>query len=173
MAVEPADGELAVIRLSPPMLPPPMVNVPPATHRDPPADPQNPVLKPSDFRGSWRKVDGLGRNGTVLASSSVGPVKGSASIVLPRGRWRMLVDLLPTYADRDGEPLRLSLRANGREFPLSAARQTGDKAWSQGVLDNRLTLPVDAVFPEGRLSVDAETSSGGILLEAIRFVPAG
>jgi hypothetical protein len=173
MAVEPADGELAVIRLSPPMLPPPMVNVPPATHRDPPVEPRDPVLQPGDFRGSWRVVDALGRNGTVLASSSARPVKGTASIILPPGRWRMLVDLLPTYPDRDGEPLRLTVRANGREFPLSAARHTGDKAWSQGVLDNRLPVPVDTIFSGGPVNVEAEAAGGGILVEAIRFVPAG
>jgi hypothetical protein len=175
MSVEPADGQFAVIRLSPPVLPAltskttatPVAAAPLAQA---PAKPAYPLIKPADFRGGWQVIDSLGRNGTVLASRSTHPVSGSASIVLPPGRWRMVVDLLPTYADKDGEPLRLTVKANGRAFPLSVPRHTDDKAWAQGVLDNRISAPVDAVFSGGPLSVEALASSGGILLEGVRFV---
>jgi hypothetical protein len=138
-----------------------------------PANPTDPLIKPADFRGSWQVIDSLGRNGSVLGSSSARPVTGSASIMLPAGRWRMVVDLIPTYPDKDGDPLRLIVRVNGRDFPIAVPRHTDDKAWAQAVLDNRISVPVDAIFPGGPLNVEAQASSGGVLIEGIHFVPDG
>jgi hypothetical protein len=178
MSVEPADGQFAVIRLSPPVLPAlsaatTATPVAARPHLGAPANPTDPLIKPADFRGSWQVIDSLGRNGSVLGSSSARPVTGSASIMLPAGRWRMVVDLIPTYPDKDGDPLRLIVRVNGRDFPIAVPRHTDDKAWAQAVLDNRISVPVDAIFPGGPLNVEAQASSGGVLIEGIHFVPDG
>ena len=174
MSVEPADGQFAVIRLSPPVLPAlsasttaTPVAAPPQPQ--PPAKPADPLIRPTDFRGSWQVIDSLGSNGSVLASSSIRSVIGSASITLPPGRWRMVVDLIPTYPDRDGDPLRLTVHINGRDFALAVPRHTDDKAWAQAVLDNRISVPVDAIFAGGPLNIGAQASSGGVLIEGIRF----
>ena len=101
-----------------------------------------------------------------------GPVRGTVVRELPEGRWQVIVDLIPTYADADGAPLQLILRIDGRDWPLSIPRETGNAAWAQAVLDNRISVDVPTVIESGRHRFELLAESGGVLIEAVRFVPA-
>jgi hypothetical protein len=171
IAVEPADGQWKSYRLTPPVLPasaatPPVtpVLVEPVTEREVRLDLRKVV-------GSWRVVPGLGRGRLVLGSRVDRAVAGENVLALPLGNWRAMVDLIPTYADGDGEPLRLTLRIDGKAYPLSIARNTGDAAWVQAVLDNRISIEVPTVVAGGHHRIELLTESGGVLIEAVRFVP--
>lgn len=173
MAVEPADGQWRSYRLTPPILPP-IDAVAPVAAPKPVAKEtaRETVVAPRDFVAGtgWRRVDGLGRQGALLATTGKGG-SATASISLPAGRWRMVVDLLPTYADRDGDPLRLTLHVDGREQMLEAAREIGSRDWAMGVLDNRLSLVIAGEWTGGPHVLTVEASDSGVMIEAIRFLP--
>lgn len=175
IAVEPADGQWKSYRLTPPVLPPTLRSITaPAKITAPPAPRDNSAGPSIDLRkitGSWRLVTGLGRNGLSLASRVGRAVSGTATLDLPAGSWRAIVDLIPTYADGDGAPLRLTLRIAGKAYPLSIARETGNAAWAQAVLDNRISVEVPAVLAGGNHRIELLAESGGVLVEAVRFVP--
>lgn len=172
MAVEPADGQWRSYRLTPPILPAPDALSAPASvptivplHIDP-------VLKPRQFtvNKGWRLGDGLGRHGAVLAATGAGGSVG-ATVTLPAGEWRAFVDILPTYADRDGDPLRLTVAIDGVAYRLATPRQTGDRDWAQAVLDSRIALAVPVDLPAGAHRVTLQSADPGVMIEAIRFEP--
>lgn len=173
MAVEPADGQWRSYRLTPPLLPAPDVPTLAATPHTIAPPPPAPLLTPRDFTPAkgWRQGDGLGRHGTVLAPTGQ-PGPTSATITLPAGQWRATVDILPTYADRDGDPLRLTLIIDGIDYPLTAPRHTGDRDWALAVLDNRIALPLPAPLTTGTHRLTLRAADPGVLVEAIRFTPA-
>jgi hypothetical protein len=171
IAVEPADGQWKSYRLTPPLLPAPAPAGPAPALLVEPVAPREVALDLGKVEGNWRRVAGLGRNGLVLGSRIDRAVTGAATLALPAGRWRAVVDLIPTYADADGAPLRLELRIDGEAHPLSVARETGDPAWAQAVLDNRISVELPADIPGGERRIALRAETGGILIEAIRFLP--
>lgn len=171
IAVEPADGQWKSYRLIPPMLPAPAATPPVTPVLVEPVTEREVRLDLRRVAGSWRVVPGLGRSGLVLGSRVDRAVAGAMALTLPAGNWRAVVDLLPTYADGDGEPLRLTLRIDGKTYPLSVARNTGDAAWAQAVLDNRISVEVPAVAAGGSHRIELLAESGGVLMETVRFVP--
>ncbi|ATY32408.1 glycosyl hydrolase 115 family protein [Sphingomonas psychrotolerans] len=171
IAVEPADGQWKSYRLTPPILPAPGATVPAVPVLVEPVSGRKIMLDLRKVAGSWRQVSGLGRNGLVLGSRVGRAVTGAAPVDLPAGQWRAEIDLIPAYADADSEPLRLTLRVDGKAWPLAVARNTGDAAWALAVLDNRISLAVPGTIAAGRHRVELLAASGGILIEAVRFVP--
>lgn len=168
MAVEPADGQWKSYRALPPVLP--AIPAGEAAHAPLPRAEGGEtaiVIEAERATGNWRRVDGIGRNGALIASSSTARVEGELAFTLPPGRWRLAAELLPSFPDAEGAPLALDLTLDGRTHPLRAERVTGDAAWSQAVLDNRIALSVAEI--EGgahRLTLSAQ--GGGVLLD--RFV---
>ena len=171
IAVEPADGQWKSFRLTPPVLPAPG-GAPAVPALVEPVAKLDVGLDLESAAGNWRPVPDLGRGGFVLGSRMDGPVRGTVVRELPEGRWQVIVDLIPTYADADGAPLQLILRIDGRDWPLSIPRETGNAAWAQAVLDNRISVDVPAVIESGRHRFELLAESGGVLIEAVRFVPA-
>ncbi|AQR76004.1 hypothetical protein BXU08_17940 [Sphingomonas sp. LM7] len=171
IAVEPADGQWKSYRLTPPVLPAPSSAGPPPAVLAEPAASRDITLDLRRFTGSWRSVAGLGRNGPVLGSRTDRAVAGTAALSLPTGRWRAIVDLIPTYADGDGAPLQLVLRIDGKVYPLNITRETGNPAWAQAVLDNRISVELPEAVTAGTHRIELGAETGGILVEAIRFVP--
>jgi hypothetical protein len=92
--------------------------------------------------------------------------------MLPPGRWKVTLDVLPTYADSDGEPLRLVVIADGRTFPVTIMRETGNSNWAEAVLDNRISTDLPLFLCGGRHRIGLAAEQGGILVEALRFIPA-
>lgn len=173
MSVEPADGQWKSFRALPPVLPGEGAAPPPGE----PLKKQllgapRPRADLKSATGNWRIVEGLGRDGHLLASRADPATRGSVAVDVPPGKWQLNVDLLPTYADRDGDPLRLTVRVDGKPFPVSVVRETGDKDWSNAVLDNRITATLPTSFAAGRHIIGIEAEGGGILIEALRFTPA-
>lgn len=171
MAVEPADGQWKSYRLTPPVLPAPAATPAVTPVLIEPVAKLDIELDLRTATGNWRPVPGLGRGGLSLASRVDRPVRGVVKRNLPTGNWRAVVDLIPTYADSDGEPLRLTLRLDGKAYPLSVARETGNADWAQAVLDNRISVEVPAVAAGGNHRIELLAESGGVLVEAVRFVP--
>jgi hypothetical protein len=120
----------------------------------------------------WRRAEGLGRHGALLAATGVGG-EAAAVVALPEGRWRAVVDLLPTYADRDGDPLALTARIDGQVQALAVKRETGSRDWAMGVLDNRLTVALPGEIAGGRHRIGLAARDRGVMIEAVRFVPVG
>lgn len=172
IAVEPADGQWKSYRLTPPVLPAPAAVPASDAVLVEPVTPRVVRLDLAKVTGGWRMVSGLGRGGLVLGSRVDSAVAGTATLALPAGSWRAIVDLIPTYADGDGEPIRLTLRIDGKAYPLSVARETGNAAWAQAVLDNRISVEVPGALAAGSHRVELLAESGGVLIEAMRFVPA-
>jgi len=171
IAVEPADGQWKSYRLTPPILPAPAPSPVPLLV-EPVTSPEI-ALDLGKVIGNWRRVAGLGRDGLSLGSRVAGAVIGHATLALPAGRWRAIVDLLPTYADADGAPLRLTLRIDGKAWPLEVPRETGNPAWAQAVLDNRIAVEVPGSIDAGNHQIVLSADTGGVLVEAIRFEPRG
>lgn len=173
MAVEPADGQWRSYRLAPPVLPAPDAVAPPAmtsatkTGTMTETATETVILAPKDMAG-WRLADGLGRHGEIL-SPIPGGGEATGAIVLPAGLWRVMLDLLPTYADKDGDPLRVTLTLDGRSHALTAARNTGSRDWAMAVLENRLTLTLPDLVDGGRHRLALRASDSGVAIEAIRF----
>ncbi|MBD8676994.1 glycosyl hydrolase 115 family protein [Sphingomonas sp. CFBP 13720] len=166
MAVEPADGQWRSYRTVPPVVPAvagPVADVPAPA---PPAS-TDIVVEAEAMRGTWRRVDGIGRNGTVVASRIGKPVSGAVAMSLPPGAWRLFVEMLPTYPDADGAPLALELTLDGQPHALSAPRVTGDAAWAQGVLDNRITIEVPGVMAGGTHRIGLSARGGGVVIDRI------
>ncbi|MEP7008655.1 MAG: glycosyl hydrolase 115 family protein [Sphingomonas bacterium] len=171
IAVEPADGQWKSYRLTSPILPAPAVDLPRTPAPIAPVEPREVHLDLRMAAGNWREVPGLGRQGLTLGSRTDRAVRGETVLNLPPGSWRGLVDLIPSYADRDGNPLRLELRIDGRPYHLTVPRNTGDSAWARAVLDNRISVELADAIPGGHHRIALLAENGGVLIEAIRFVP--
>jgi hypothetical protein len=171
IAVEPADGQWKSYRLTSPTLPAPAATPPRTSVPIPPVEPRDVSLDLRRVAGNWREVPRLGRHGLTLGSRADRAVIGKAMLHLPPGSWQVLVDLIPSYADRDGDPLRLEVRIDGRPYRLAVPRNTGDSAWAQAVLDNRISVDLADAIPGGRHRIALLAENGGILIEAIRFLP--
>ncbi len=173
MTVEPADGQWRSYRLTPPILPQSDAVAPMAARTPPPKDTGSwTVVSPFDFVAGpgWRVVEGLGRQGCLLAAAGAGGT-ATAAITLPAGRWRMMIDLLPAYADQDGDPLRMTMAVDGRVHRLAARRETGKRDWAMAVLDNRLSLTLPGEMGGGRHELAVKAQDSGVMIEAIRFLP--
>jgi hypothetical protein len=51
------------------------------------------------------------------------------------------------------------------------ARETGNPAWALAVLDNRISVTLPEAIAAGSHHIELTTEAGGILIEAVRFVP--
>ena len=175
MAMEPADGQWRSYRMAAPLLPSADAPLPGprsgATSPAPAPTVAPMIVAPDRFAVSagWRKVDGLGRQDGVLASDGSGAAR--VRINLPQGSWRMVVDILPTYADADGGPLRLVVAVDGRRQRIDIPRTTGDRDWADAVLDNRITMPVPTRLDGGAHRIALEGAGEPLLVEAVRFLP--
>jgi hypothetical protein len=172
MAVEPADGQWRSYRLTPPILPQSDIVMPVTTSLPTPIETATEtIVAPDHFvaGAGWRLVEGLGRQGFVLAATRAGG-EAKAAVTLPAGRWQMVVDLLPTYADRDGDPLRLTLGIDGRKQAVEAVRETGNRDWAMAVLDNRLSVTLPGELASGPHGLSIEARDGGLSIEAVRFI---
>ena len=171
MAVEPADGQWRRYRASPPILPAA------ALHRSARGAPQSPshvnevtIEAEAAAPGGWRRIDGLGRNGVAIAAAR--PVRLTYTVTLPPGRWRAIAEVLPTYP-ADGRPLALSVTVDhAAAVKASVSRRTGDRAWAQAVLDNRIDLPLATIVAGGRHRLALHLADPAIILDRIRFEPA-
>ncbi|KQN06828.1 glycosyl hydrolase 115 family protein [Sphingomonas sp. Leaf25] len=164
MAVEPADGQWRSYRTMPPVVPAlggPLVPAPAV------AASGDVVIDLSEMRGAWRRVAGLGRGGTVFASTPGKRVTGTVPVDLPAGEWMLSVELLPTYPDADGAPLEVEVRIDGRDERLVVERATGDAAWAQAVLDNRIVVAVPGSVGGGRHSLTLAATGGGVLVDRV------
>jgi hypothetical protein len=173
MAVEPADGQWRSYRLTPPILPPVDAVAPAPGHERMANETASwTVVAPRDFavEAGWRLVDGLGRQGDMLAATGIGG-RAKAAVTLPAGRWQMVVDLLPAYADHDGDPLELTVRVDGVDHALAVTRETGSRDWAMGVLDNRLSLTLAGELAGGGHDLAVSASDSGVMIEAVRFMP--
>ncbi|MDG5489756.1 glycosyl hydrolase 115 family protein [Sphingomonas sp. BGYR3] len=171
MAPEPADGQWRSYRTLPVAVP--VAVGTPALPRHWPTEgkPASVVVEAEAARGNWRIIDGLGTNGTVIGSRIGQTVRGTLAASLPPGRWRMAVDLLPTYADRDGRPLELTIEMGGRSFRVGAKRETGNDDWKQAVLDNRLTLTLPEPVDGGDRRIVLGATGGGVIVDRLVFSP--
>ncbi|WP_292636591.1 glycosyl hydrolase 115 family protein [Novosphingobium sp.] len=175
MAVEPADGQWRSFRQSLPVVPA-AASIPDGDDAGRPAPSPAaplPLLRPDAFTRAkgWRLIDGLGRNGALLAAGSPS-APARASVTLPAGNWRAVIDLLPAYPSDNGDVLRLTVRIDGAAQTLEIPRRTGDRDWAMAVLDNRIAMPLAPTLGAGRHEVSLEAGDPAVKIEAIRFLPA-
>lgn len=171
MAVEPADGQWRSYRAIPVTLPA-MVGTPTLPSEWPDAGKGSVVVIEAErATGNWRRIDGLGRNSAAIGSRVDTPVSGTIRATLPPGKWRASVEILPTYADRDGEPLRLDVTIDGKRHRLTAPRNTGDDDWKQAVLDNRIILPLAGPIEGGSRAITLSAEGGGMIVDRLMLTP--
>ncbi|WP_313434630.1 glycosyl hydrolase 115 family protein [Novosphingobium sp.] len=178
MAVEPADGQWRSFRQALPVMPA-LASIPDLPAIGPAPSPTNapaatlPLLRPDRFaRGKgWRLIDGMGRHGALLGAGATA-ARARASIVLPAGQWRAVVDLLPSYPADNGESLRLTVMIDGKRHALEVPRRTGDRAWALAVLDNRISHALPTLLDAGSHEISLESGDPAVMIEAIRFLPA-
>jgi hypothetical protein len=177
MAVEPADGQWKGFRLTPPVLPAPSPIEPIAPAATPAKRSANTVTleaEDADPAASrdWKTIDGLGRNGKAAAGTA-SDARLSYRLTLPPGTWRAAIELLPTYATRDGEPLRLTLAIDdGAAQPIAVERHTGDHAWALAVLDNRIAAPVAGAIPGGARRLTLTLPDQAVVVDRFVFTRA-
>lgn len=171
MAVEPADGQWRSYRAIPVALPT-YVGSPTFPSEWPDAGKGDAVtIEAEEANGNWRRIDGLGRSGSAIGSRINAPVSGTIRATLPPGKWRAAIEILPTYADRDGEPLRLDVTIGGKRHRLAAPRNTGDDDWKQAVLDNRIVLPLPEAIEGGASTITLATEGGGMIVDRLVLTP--
>lgn len=170
IAPEPADGQWRSYRTVPVALPPRYGPTGPMPL--PAAPPPMIVLEAETATGDWRRIEGLGRNGGAIGSRVDRPVSGVAALTLPPGNWSLSIELLPTYPDRDAAPIALDVIVNGRTLPVSVPRVTGDPAWAQAVLDNRITVELPGMLTAGAHRIGLRAKGGGVLVDRLIARPA-
>ncbi|MGN6270742.1 MAG: glycosyl hydrolase 115 family protein [Sphingomonas sp.] len=174
MAVEPADGQWKSFRISPPVLPAASPIAPVAPPPDAPSPSANTVTLEAEAADpaasrDWKAIDGLGRNGT--AAAGTGPdARLAYRLTLPPGIWRAAIELLPTYATKDGEPLRLALSIDGGPAtPIAVERHAGDHAWALAVLDNRIAVPVPGSIAGGEHRITLTLPDTAVVVDRLVF----
>jgi hypothetical protein len=172
LAEEPADNQWRSMRISP--IPIPAASLataslasaaplPPA-----PADSYPPIVVEAETAdkaaSGWRFVAGLGRGEGTMVADRPGAALTYA-IDLPDARMLDL-GLLPRFPD-GGDAIVLEVAIDGMPGRRIAwPRATGSPAWSQGVLDNLLTMPAGRL-EAGRHRVAITARSTGVALDRL------
>ncbi|MGK6319432.1 glycosyl hydrolase 115 family protein [Sphingomonas sp. DT-204] len=173
IAVEPADGQWRRFRITPPVLPAPAAlpaDVEPPHRLAPPSRLAIEADAAEGTPAGWRVVDGLGRDGAAV--TAVRPTRLAYTVTLPPGRWRAVVEVLPTYPNGEKEPFGLALSVDaGQPVRLAAERRTGDAAWARAVLDNRIDLVLPEPLSGGDHRLSVALDGPGVILDRIRFDP--
>lgn len=174
MAEEPADNLWPRFRLSPLSLPAPGLNgaaLPMPAPASMPPDPCSVAAGqlPAGARG-WRAYQGLGRGGRTLVATTAG-AKLDLHITVPSG-CRLALGLLPTFPT---EGTAFTVRASVNDGPVSEAqipREVETAPWAQGVLDNRLVVPLGVPIPPGSHRLTLSTEQPGLALDEVVLLPA-
>lgn len=162
MAEEPADGQWRSYRLTPPILPAPGLSLPahspppPRPRQKPVADTGTIIIQAEDFTTSraasdaaWTLVPGLGRGkGAMAITPTLDKARAADAadsprliyeIDLPPGEWDLSVDFIPTFPLDPDNGLRLGVALDGKAMQvIDIPRQTGDRAWADGVMAGRI-----------------------------------
>jgi hypothetical protein len=91
------------------------------------------------------------------------------AVTLPPGEWRLVLDLLPAYPDADTGALHLTVDRDGTPATLAVPRETGNPAWAEAVLANRIALPVAGTLAGGPHRITVSAGDGGVILDRLRF----
>lgn len=174
IAEEPADNQWKSFRISPPALPAPGLQL---TSQSLPAAPAKPeectriARRLPSPAPSWQLQPGLGRSRHTLVATRTGATLQLEADVAPG--CSLALALVPTFPTGDGRGFTLTVAAKGRApVRISIPRKAGDRAWTQGVLDNRLIVPLG--LPEagrGRFTITADQP--GLALDEVLALPSG
>lgn len=183
MSVEPADSSWTSFRQRPFVAPAPGATSP----RLPPSPPEDEdlvLVEAETGRGEgWRRIEGLGRGGAAMTSGEAtapslnldqaGPAL-SYTVALPPGAWSLELDLTPSFPLNGQSALRLAASVDdAAPVEVAVPRKVGDKAWAEGVLDNRLRVASGlTVCGGGTRTVRVARLDPGVLLDALAFRPA-
>jgi hypothetical protein len=120
----------------------------------------------------WRLVEGLGRGAGAMLARADG-ARLTHRITVPPGESRRLeLSLIPLYPAGGDGALHLEVSIDGaRSKPLVVDRETGSKAWAQGVLDNRLPLILSDALPPDLHEVTITARGDGLALDQLRLQP--
>lgn len=176
MRLEPADDDWRSMRIAPWQMPdfPPKVPASPAQ-----AIPLN--LNPSPD-SNWKTIPGLGQSGQAVTIWPFTPNRQanlSVSFSIPESNvaaspdWTLLIHRLPTHPiDPNANQSMTVTLGDGRSFSVDTIIPDGSSAWSQGVLDQRIThaLALGALSPGDHvLTLRAGT---GLVIDQLSLVPA-
>ncbi len=170
MAEEPADNQWPGYRLPAVALPAPGL-ADPAAPAAPPAPPVTTLVVEAESttaRG-WRFVPGLGRGtGAMLASGTGTPIGWT----LDTDRAGTLaIQLVPTFPGTARSDFRLTVTLDGTPRTIAVPRRVGDAAWSAGVLDNLVSVPLGPLTP-GRHRLTIATPDEGLMLDRLTVTPS-
>lgn len=171
IAVEPADGQWKSYRALPPVLPAITAGSVERVQLPQGEAAREIVIEAETLAGNWRRVDGLGRNDALIASRSGRTVSARGAFTLPPGKWRLTAELIPTFPDAEGVSLALDLSLDGASHSIGVPRETGDRAWSQAVLDNRIAVPVAEAIDGGAHRIALSAKGGGVLVDRLVATP--
>jgi hypothetical protein len=175
MAQEPADNQWAGFRISRLSLP--------AAGLQGPLGVASPLLPPAsgavvveaeDFTANdgWRLVEGLGRGAGAMLARADG-ARITHRITVPTGESRRLeLGLIPLYPAGGDGALHLEVSIDGAPpTSLAVPRQTGGRAWAQGVLDNSLPLVVSEALAPGVHDVTITARDADLAIDQFRLQP--
>jgi hypothetical protein len=119
----------------------------------------------------WSLVEGLGRGAGAMLARADGARLTHRVTVPPGENRRLELSLIPLYP-AGGDGLRLEVSIDGAQSrSLVVDRETGSKAWAQGVLDNRLPLVLADALPPGVHEVTITARGDGLAIDQLRLQP--
>ncbi|MBJ6122449.1 glycosyl hydrolase 115 family protein [Sphingomonas mollis] len=169
MAEEPADNQWTSYRTVPLALPAAgLVDDSPPPTLSPASDPAIIEAESVEPPQGWRFVAGLGRGtGAMIAAGGTASLSYDLTLTTPQS---LAIDILPTFPGGGGDSaFHLTVTIDGHPHAIVIPRTTGDPAWSAGVLDNLLSVPIPGTLPPGRHRVTIASADEGLALDRLRL----
>ncbi len=143
MNEEPADDDWKSFRIGKPIWPDSGIKLP----NDPPVIASHVSLSASS---GWTAIEGMGRDCLVWKTQG----QGAPLMTTVTGDGQLTLSILPTYTLTDNADWVVEVSLNGGpRIPIHFPRGKQDTAWSEGVLNNRLTATVGPVIRDTKVEI--------------------
>ena len=114
----------------------------------------------------WQMQAGLGRSGRALVATTPGaPLTIEAAV--PEG-CGLALSLVPTFPTDGVAGFQVAVAVNSAAHShITIPREAGDPIWTQGVLDNRLVVPLSVPSLPGKMRLTINSGQAGLAVDEI------